>query len=219
MLRRFQRPSFWLVWLASFQPRRRGGAAVDRVAAHAHHGHHASETCRGNWDPGTWKSAVFPSARGHGPELTPGAQQHGGSLTARRCRTGRTGRSTRAISASPTRDCRANWAEVFIHAKEKHVDAAVGWMGIGFSRSSFRNPDGSMGTGRGLSRARHDFAVADLKPNIALTVGAFGRALGFREVRHLHARALSPNREQLKLTVLLPSGLTVSVVPRFWYRP
>src|SRR5262249_28432351 len=65
-----------------------------------------------------------------------------------------TGPSSTQISYGPNRTVDASyysfaytrlqeqdWAEVFVHEKRKHVDAAVGWMGYWYQSAGFRNPD------------------------------------------------------------------------------
>jgi len=120
------------------------------------------------------------------------------------------------FSFAYTRLQEQDWAEVFIHAKKKHVDAAVGWMGYWFQSVGFRNPDAAWAPGVAYLALDTDFAVADLKPNIALTVGAFWPGFGyFEKYDTFMLGRFRQIGEQLKLTVPLPSGLTVSVVQGF----
>jgi hypothetical protein len=139
------------------------------------------------------------------------------------------GPSQTQISYGPTRTVDANyysfaytrlqeqdWAEVFFHAKKKHVEAVVGWMGYWLQSAGFRNYDAGWAPGMAYVKLDTDVDVGGLKPNVALTAGAFWPAYGYFEkydtytlgrFRHLG--------EQLKLTVPINSDLTVSLAQGF----
>jgi hypothetical protein len=139
------------------------------------------------------------------------------------------GPSSTQLSYGPNRTVDANyysfaytrlqeqdWAEVFIHAKKKHVEAVVGWMGYWYQGAGFRNYDAAWAPGMAYLTLDTDFGALGLKPNIALTGGAFWPKFGYVEkydtytlgrFRHLG--------EQLKLTVPLNSELTLTLVQGF----
>jgi hypothetical protein len=109
-----------------------------------------------------------------------------------------------------------DWAEVFIHAKKKHVEAVVGWMGYWFQSAGFRNYDAGWVPGMAYLTLDTDVGVAGLEPNIAFTAGAFWPAFGYFEkydtytlgrFRHLG--------EQLKLTIPASRDLTLTLVQGF----
>lgn len=74
-----------------------------------------------------------------------------------------------------------DWAEVFIHEKRKHVDAAVGWMGYWYQTVGFRNPDASWVPGMAYLMLDTDFDAGGVKPNVALTMGAWWPKFGYFE--------------------------------------
>src|SRR5262245_59656004 len=72
-----------------------------------------------------------------------------------------------------------DWAEVFIHTKKKHVEAVVGWMGYWYQSAGFRNPDASWVPGMAYLTLDSDVGVGGLKPNVALTAGAWWPKFGY----------------------------------------
>jgi len=109
-----------------------------------------------------------------------------------------------------------DWAEVFIHARKKHVDAAVGWMGYWFQSVGVRNYDAAWAPGLAYVALDTDFGDADLKPNIAVTAGAFWPSFGYFEKYDTYT--LGRFRQlgaQLKLTLPLSPDLTVTPVVGF----
>ncbi len=110
-----------------------------------------------------------------------------------------------------------DWAEVFTHAKRKHVDAAVGWMGFWFQAvSAARNYDAAWVPGLAYLALDTDFGVAGVNPNIALTVGAWWPKFGYFEKYDTYTLGrFRQIGEQLKLTVPLNPDLTVEVVQGF----
>jgi hypothetical protein len=109
-----------------------------------------------------------------------------------------------------------DWAEIFIHAKKKHVEAVVGWMGYWFQSAGFRNYDAGWVPGMAYLTLDTDVGVGGLEPNIAFTAGAFWPAFGYFEkydtytlgrFRHLG--------EQLKLTIPASRDLTLTLVQGF----
>ena len=177
---------------------------------------HRGETCPGT---GTWHIDVngyFRAPMALGISSRPGPDNS-------------TGPSSTQVSYGPNRTVDANyysfaytrlqeqdWAEVFIHAKKKHVDAAVGWMGYWFQSVGFRNPDAAWAPGLAYLALDTDFEAGDLKPNIALTVGAFWPSFGYFEKYDTYTLGrFRQIGEQLKLTVPLNPDLTVTVVEGF----
>jgi hypothetical protein len=80
-----------------------------------------------------------------------------------------------------TRMQEQDWAEVFVHARKKHVDAAVGWMGYWFQSVGFRNYDAAWAPGLAYVALDTDFRVAGIDPNISVTAGAFWPSFGYFE--------------------------------------
>jgi hypothetical protein len=139
------------------------------------------------------------------------------------------GPSSTQISYGPNRTVDANyysfaytrlqeqdWAEVLIHAKKKHVDAAVGWMGYWLSGAGFRNPDAAWAPAVAYIALDTDFEVGGLEPHIALTMGSWWPGFGYFEkydtytlgrFRHLG--------EQVSLTVPLTEDFTLGIVEGF----
>jgi hypothetical protein len=105
-----------------------------------------------------------------------------------------------------------DWAEMFVHAKRKHVEAVVGWMGYWFQAAGFRNNDAGWVPGTAYLTLDTDIDVAGLKPNIALTGGAWWPKFGYFEKYDTYTlgqfRQLG---EQLKLTVPVNADLKVTV--------
>ena len=140
-----------------------------------------------------------------------------------------TGPSSTQVSYGPNRTVDANyysfaytrlqeqdWAEVFIHARKKHVDAAVGWMGYWFQSVGFRNYDAAWAPGLAYVALDTDLGDGELKPNIAFTMGAWWPSFGYFEKYDTYT--LGRFRQlggQLKLTVPLNPDLTVTGVGGF----
>jgi len=74
-----------------------------------------------------------------------------------------------------------DWAELFIHEKKKHVDAVIGWLGYWYGSAGYRNPDASWWPGMAYVTLDSDFEVGGIKPNAALTMGAFWPQFGYVE--------------------------------------
>jgi hypothetical protein len=123
---------------------------------------------------------------------------------------------------SYTRLQEQDWAEVFIHEKKKHVDAAVGWMGYWYQAAGFRNPDAAWAPGLAYITLDTDFRLTDDGPgagdpdNVAFTVGAFWPKFGYFEKYDTYTlgrfRQLG---EQLKLTFPVSPDWTVVGVEGF----
>jgi hypothetical protein len=140
-----------------------------------------------------------------------------------------TGPSSTQVSYGPNRTVDANyfsfaytrlqeqdWAEVFIHARKKHVDAAVGWMGYWFQSVGFRNPDSAWAPGLAYLKLDSDFEAAGITSNVALTVGAWWPSFGYFEKYDTYTLGrFRQIGEQAKLTVPLNPDLTVALVEGF----
>lgn len=109
-----------------------------------------------------------------------------------------------------------DWAEVFIHEKHKHVEAVVGWMGYWYQAVGFRNPDASWAPGMAYVTLDTDFDVAAVKPNAALTVGAFWPGYGYFEKYDTFTLGrFRQIGEQAKLTVPIGEDLKLALVQGF----
>jgi hypothetical protein len=109
-----------------------------------------------------------------------------------------------------------DWAEFFVHAKTKHLHAAVGAMGYWFQAAGFRNNDAAWTPGLAYLTLDTDFEMAGLKPNVALTAGAWWPKFGtfakydtytLGQFRHLG--------EQLRLTIPVNPDVELSLVQGF----
>ena len=109
-----------------------------------------------------------------------------------------------------------DWAELFVHAKKKHVEAVIGWMGYWFQSAGFRNPDASWAPGASYLTLDTDFELGNMKPNIALTVGAWWPKFGsFDKYDTYTLGRFRQLGEQLKLTLPFNPDLTVTLVQGF----
>jgi hypothetical protein len=123
---------------------------------------------------------------------------------------------TNYYSFAYTRIQELDWAEVFIHAKKKHVEAVVGWMGYWFAAAGFRNYDAAWAPAMAYLTLDTDLELGSAKSNVAFTAGAFWPAYGYHEkydtytlgrFRHLG--------EQLKFTVSPIPDLTLTISQGF----
>jgi hypothetical protein len=120
------------------------------------------------------------------------------------------------FSFAYTRLQEQDWAEFFLHAKTKHVHAAVGAMGYWFQSVGFRNYDAAWTPGLAYLTLDTDFEFAGLEPHIELTGGAWWPKFGafpkydtftLGQFRHLG--------EQLRLTVPVDRDVTLTLVQGF----
>jgi hypothetical protein len=133
------------------------------------------------------------------------------------------------ISYGPTRTLDSNyysfaytrlqeqdWAEVFFHAKKKHVEAVVGWMGYWFQSAGFRNSDAAWVPGMAYLVLDTDFSVGRIKPNVALTAGAWWPKFGYIEKYDTYTLGqFRQIGEQLKLTIPFSSDLALTLYQGF----
>jgi hypothetical protein len=109
-----------------------------------------------------------------------------------------------------------DWAELFVHEKKNHVDAALGWMGYWFQGAGFRNPDAAWIPGMAYLTLDTDFNVSGINPNIALTVGAWWPKFGYFEKYDTYTLGrFRQIGEQLKLTIPLNPDVTVALIQGF----
>src|ERR1022692_1522037 len=171
-------------------------------------------------EPGSWQTEVhgyFRAPMALGISSRPGPDGGQDPITGKLI-----GPSSTQITYGPNRTIDANyysfaytrlqeqdWAELFIHAKKKHVDAALGWMGYWFQAVGVRNYDAGWAPGLAYVALDTDFGDADLKPNIAFTAGAFWPSFGYFEKYDTYT--LGRFRQlgaQLKLTAPVITDLT-----------
>lgn len=106
-----------------------------------------------------------------------------------------------------------DWVELFFHAKKKHIQSTVGWMGYWFAGAGFRNPDAAWVPGVAYLTLDTDLDIAGRKPNVALSAGSwwpkFGRFDKYDTYTLGQYRQLG---EQLKLTIPVTDDVTTTVV-------
>jgi hypothetical protein len=109
-----------------------------------------------------------------------------------------------------------DWAELFIHAKRKHAEAVIGWMGYWFQGAGFRNADAAWAPGAAYLTLDTDFEIAGVKPNIALTAGAWWPKFGtFDKYDTYTLGRFRQLGEQVKLTIPFNPDLTLTLVQGF----
>jgi hypothetical protein len=109
-----------------------------------------------------------------------------------------------------------DWAQLFIHEQHKHVDAVVGMMGYWFQAAGFRNPDASWFPGMAYLVLDTDFGLGTIKPNIALTMGAWWPKFGYFEKYDTYTLGrFRQMGEQLRLTVPVGSRFKAVVTEGF----
>lgn len=109
-----------------------------------------------------------------------------------------------------------DWAELFIHEKKEHVNVVIGWMGYWYGSAGYRNPDAAWWPGMAYATLDTDFEIAGIKPNAALTMGAFWPQFGY--VEKYDTFSLGRFRmlgEQVTLTVPFNEDLTLKVFQGF----
>jgi hypothetical protein len=115
-----------------------------------------------------------------------------------------------------TRLQETDWAELFVHAKKKHVEAVIGWMGYWMQGAGYRNADATWAPGAAYLTLDTDFELGGLKPNIALTVGAWWPKFGtFDKYDTYTLGRFRQLGEQTKLTLPFNSDTTVTLVQGF----
>lgn len=109
-----------------------------------------------------------------------------------------------------------DWVELFVHAKKKHVEAVVGWMGYWFQGAGFRNPDAAWVPAAAYLALDTDFDAFGIKPNIKATVGAFWPQFGyFAQYDTYTLGRFRQIGEQLQLTVPASADIAVTATQGF----
>ena len=109
-----------------------------------------------------------------------------------------------------------DWAELFVHAKKKHVEAVIGWMGYWFQGAGFRNTDAGWAPGAAYLVLDSDFDAGGIKPNIALTVGSWWPKFGqFAKYDTYTLGQMRQLGEQLRLTLPFNPDVTMTLVQGF----
>lgn len=120
------------------------------------------------------------------------------------------------FSFAYTRLQEQDWVELFATAKSKHVEATVGWMGYWFAAAGFLNPDAAWIPGIAYLTINTDFEVGNLKPNIALSGGAWWPRFGRHEKYDTYTLAQYRQiGEQLKITVPFGDDISASLTQGF----
>jgi hypothetical protein len=170
-------------------------------------------------DPGSWHtelSGYFRAPIAIGLSSRPGPDNPTGPSSAQWSYGPNRTVDASYFSFAYTRLQEQDWAEVFVHVKKQHVDAAVGWMGYWFQAAGFRNPDASWAPGLAYLKLDTDFGVLGFNPNVALQVGSWWPSFGYFEKYDTYT--LGRFRQiggQLKLTVPFGRNHTVSIVGGF----
>jgi hypothetical protein len=109
-----------------------------------------------------------------------------------------------------------DWVELFFHAKAKHVQATVGWMGYWFAAAGFRNPDAAWVPGVAYLTIDTDFKLGDMKPNVALSGGSWWPKFGrFEKYDTFTLGQFRQIGEQLKITLPFTEAFKTTLVQGF----
>jgi hypothetical protein len=109
-----------------------------------------------------------------------------------------------------------DWAELTFHAKRKHVDAAVGWMGYWLAATGFRDPDAAATPGIACLTLDNDFELAGITPNIAFQMGAWWPSYGYFEKYDTFTLGrFRQIGEELRLTLPLNPDLKATLTEGF----
>jgi len=111
-----------------------------------------------------------------------------------------------------TRVQETDWAEVYIHARKKHVDGAVGWGGYWFQSAGYQRPFAQWMPGFAWIRLDGDFQVAGVTPNAAVQVGAFWPTFGYFPAYDTYTMGrIRQIGERIDLKVPFTSNFTVTL--------
>lgn len=109
-----------------------------------------------------------------------------------------------------------DWAEIYIGARKKHVEAAIAVMGSWYQAAGFRNYDSGWMPALAYLKLDTDFELGGLTPNIAATGGAFWPKFGaFDKYDTYTLGRFHHVGEQLHLTVPVASEVTVALTQGF----
>jgi hypothetical protein len=159
------------------------------------------------WHPFITGYFRAPMALGISPRPGPETKVQGGTTFTGAPKTQISYGPTRTVDASYysfayTRLQEQDWAELFFHEKKKHAEAVVGFMGYWFQSAGFRVPDAAWFPGMAYLTLDTDVDVTpEVKPNVALTMGAFWPAFGtFAKYDTYTLGRFRQLGEQLKIT-------------------
>jgi hypothetical protein len=111
-----------------------------------------------------------------------------------------------------TRVQETDWAEVYIHARKKHVDGAVGWGGYWFQSAGYQRPFAQWMPGFAWIRLDGDFQIAGVTPNAAVQVGAFWPTFGYFPAYDTYTMGrIRQIGERIDLKVPFTSNFTVTL--------
>ena len=111
-----------------------------------------------------------------------------------------------------TRVQETDWAEVYIHARKKHVDGAVGWGGYWFQSVGYQRPFAQWMPGFAWIRLDGDFQIAGVTPNAAVQVGAFWPTFGYFPAYDTYTMGrIRQIGERIDLTVPVTPNLKVTL--------
>jgi hypothetical protein len=111
-----------------------------------------------------------------------------------------------------TRVQETDWAEVYIHARKKHVDGAVGWGGYWFQSVGYQRPFAQWMPGFAWIRLDGDFQIAGVTPNAAVQVGAFWPTFGYFHAYDTYTMGrIRQIGERIDLTVPVTPNLKVTL--------
>lgn len=109
-----------------------------------------------------------------------------------------------------------DWAEIYIGARKKHVEAAVALMGSWYQAAGFRNYDSGWAPALAYLKLDTDFELGGLTPNIAVTGGAFWPKFGTFEKYDTYTLGRFHHvGEQVHLTAPVASEVTVALTQGF----
>lgn len=117
------------------------------------------------------------------------------------------------FSFAYTRLQEQDWVELFVSARKKHVQATVGWMGYWFQTVGFRNPDAAWAPAVAYLTLDTDLDLGKIKPNIALSGGAWWPRFGRHEKYDTYTLGMYRQMgEQLKLTIPFSEDFSTTAV-------
>src|SRR5450759_2850463 len=115
-----------------------------------------------------------------------------------------------------TRVQETDWAEVYIHARKKHVDGAVGWGGYWFQSVGYQRPFAQWMPGFAWISLDGAFQAAGVTPNAAVQVGAFLPTFGYFPAYDTYTMGrIRQIGERIDLTVPVTPNLKVTLTQGF----
>ncbi|MBN2527502.1 MAG: hypothetical protein JXR76_14000 [Deltaproteobacteria bacterium] len=115
-----------------------------------------------------------------------------------------------------TRLQETEWAEILLTAKHDHIAATVALMGSYYQFVGAGNPNGSVSPGLGFLTLDTDFNLGSIRPNIALTMGAFLKVFGGFGIYDTYMFQRSHLMgEQVELTLPISDGFKLTLTQGF----